>query len=79
MLLKSDETMFLPVGKSVAPSARCVPLARCGYIIVIAKLCHSTAKRFSAMTECFARKNTLPKKSEFLDSNSLKTAREIIP
>ncbi len=29
--------MFLPIGKSDAPSARCVPLAHCGYIIVIAR------------------------------------------
>ena len=29
--------MFLPTGKSDAPSARCVPLARCGIIFVIAK------------------------------------------
>ena len=27
---KSDDTMFLPVGKSDAPMARCVPLSRCG-------------------------------------------------
>ena len=27
---KSDDTMFLPVGKSDAPMARCAPLARCG-------------------------------------------------
>ena len=34
---KSDDTMFLPVGKSDAPRARGVPLARYGLKIVIVK------------------------------------------
>ena len=31
---KSDDAMFLPVGKSDAPMARCVPLARCGLYLI---------------------------------------------
>ena len=35
---KSDDTMFLPVGKSDAPMARCAPLARCGLCLSLRAL-----------------------------------------
>ena len=35
---KSDDTMFLPVGKSDAPMSRCAPLARCGLCLSLRAL-----------------------------------------
>ena len=37
---KSDDAIFLPVGKSDAPSARCVPLARCGLYLSLRGTAH---------------------------------------
>ena len=38
--------MFLPIGKSDAPMARCMPLARCGLKIVIASRNTETHARY---------------------------------
>ena len=40
---KSYDAMFLPVGKSDAPRARCVPLARCKLKFVIARYSNDDA------------------------------------
>ena len=56
---KSDDAKFLPVGKSDAPMARCVPLAHCGYIIVIASINKGTpyCSRSDIRTVSFNRLN----------------------
>ena len=52
---KSYDAMFLPVGKSDALVARCVPLARCGLKIVIASRNTETHARY--FCTCVEKKN----------------------
>ena len=49
---KSDDTMFLPVGKSDAPMARCAPLARCGLCLSLRALIRG---HFIAVAVIFVR------------------------
>lgn len=52
---KSDDAMFLPIGKSDAPMARCMPLARCGLKIVIASRNTETHARY--LCTCVEKNN----------------------
>ncbi len=52
---KSYDAMFLPVGKSDALVARCVPLARCGLKIVVASRNTETHARY--LCTCVEKNN----------------------
>ena len=65
----NDGTMFLPIGKSDAPSARCVLLARFGLKIVIAKHPNSRGPRGILCTR--GGKSKTKKQGEFLKYQEL--------